>query len=117
MAHPNVSGILAAANAALLVGFNHHLLGRNVAFRIRRPLLETARRFLLWLEDADAVDGQGRLNAGDEATTSVRERFLIADCADRESRHDVRAEVNQFLRFVSIDRKRPADRHAASAQA
>jgi len=105
MAHQDCQRTLAAARAAHLDDFDHFLLGKEVFFNKRSTLLDTARRFICWLDQRDRFGDLRGMAGNDEKAMSLREAFLIADCPDRDGRHDLRAHVNQFLRFLSTQAK------------
>ncbi|NRF67824.1 hypothetical protein HLB44_12595 [Aquincola sp. S2] len=100
MGHSDFKALGAARDAAILGCFEAYLLHQEVSSSGRTTLLDAARRFLHWIEGGDdLVDRLHAADASDELWR-IREKFLRADCPDRDCRHDVRAHLNQFLRFL-----------------
>ena len=77
------------------------LLGQGTPWTSRSVLLDTASRFLSWLANQENIDDLAHIVSDSDKCWNVREAFLIADCPDHDVRHDLRAAVNRFLRFVT----------------
>jgi hypothetical protein len=88
-----------ATPGAVLDRFEDFLLDQATIWSSRAALLDTARRFLRWLADRENID-LAHMAGDTDKGWNVRELFLIADCPDRDIRHDLRAQVNHFLRFL-----------------
>jgi hypothetical protein len=86
----------------MLQRFDAFLLEQDTPCRSRTALLDTAMRFLRWLEDCDIPAVPSSIADDHDTCWEVRERFLIADCADRDCRHDLRTQINRFLRFLNL---------------
>ena len=93
-----------ASPEVALARFVDFLAAKELPWSSKKMLIGTADRFLRWVlgQVPQGCDIASMLT--DQALWRTRESFLIADCPDRDARHDLRAQVNLVITFLTADR-------------
>jgi len=103
MAVKGINVEAAASPEVALARFADFVAAKELPWSSKKVLIGTADRFLHWVlgQVPQGCDIASMLT--DQALWRTRESFLIADCPDRDVRHDLRVQVNLVITFLTAD--------------